>query len=285
MLDASIEFLAARGVTLATLGGAYLVFLGNLVAAMAFFVASRAWLVVSPNRAAKHYGLYVVMLAASLCIATVLENELVSDMPADATLQYALLPHVLVLMAIHVWIYRQQEPWLIAVGASSVAGAAVVAGAAAPADLVRPAHWLALAGLAALLVYLWYCSVSTKRGFVTAKSIYASSKETPDARVAPQKPWLGTVQWAALVVASVALATVNALLRGSEITEIPAVAVATQSTLILAVTTLVWAAPAAMYWLSHKHWMPELTRFVWLVWLVVGFAFTYGNVLTRLSRA
>ena len=30
--------------------------------------------------------------------------------------------------------------------------------------------------------------------------------------------------------------------------------------------------------------MPELTRFVWLVWIVVGFAFTYGNYLTTLSH-
>jgi hypothetical protein len=30
--------------------------------------------------------------------------------------------------------------------------------------------------------------------------------------------------------------------------------------------------------------MPELTRFVWLVWMVVGFAFTYGNILTRLHE-
>jgi hypothetical protein len=31
--------------------------------------------------------------------------------------------------------------------------------------------------------------------------------------------------------------------------------------------------------------MPELTRFAWLVWLVVGFAYTYGNFLNGLDRA
>ena len=45
------------------------------------------------------------------------------------------------------------------------------------------------------------------------------------------------------------------------------------------------AVPAASYWLARKTWMPELTRFAWLVWIVVGFAFTYGNYLNTLSRA
>ena len=43
--------------------------------------------------------------------------------------------------------------------------------------------------------------------------------------------------------------------------------------------------PAVSYWLSRKAWMPELTRFVWLVWIVVGFVFTYGNYLTNLNKA
>jgi hypothetical protein len=43
--------------------------------------------------------------------------------------------------------------------------------------------------------------------------------------------------------------------------------------------------PAAFYWRAHKNWMPELTRFVWLVWIVVGFAFTYGNILTSMYAA
>ena len=54
---------------------------------------------------------------------------------------------------------------------------------------------------------------------------------------------------------------------------------------MLCITGLVCAIPATTYWLAHKHWMPELTRFVWLVWIVVGFAFTYGNFLTSLNRA
>jgi hypothetical protein len=51
------------------------------------------------------------------------------------------------------------------------------------------------------------------------------------------------------------------------------------------VTTAVCAVPAGSYWLARKAWMPELTRFVWLVWIVVGFAFTYGNYLSSLSQA
>jgi hypothetical protein len=31
--------------------------------------------------------------------------------------------------------------------------------------------------------------------------------------------------------------------------------------------------------------MPELTRFVWLAWIVVGFALTYGNYLSSLAPA
>ena len=35
--------------------------------------------------------------------------------------------------------------------------------------------------------------------------------------------------------------------------------------------------------IGRHTWMPQLTRFVWVVWLVVGFAFTYGNYLISLD--
>jgi hypothetical protein len=75
------------------------------------------------------------------------------------------------------------------------------------------------------------------------------------------------------------------MLRGSGLAEIPAVQVLGSSAFLLSVTALVCAVPAATYWLAHKHWMPELTRFAWLAWLVVGFAYTYGNFLNGLDRA
>jgi hypothetical protein len=139
--------------------------------------------------------------------------------------------------------------------------------------------------LSGLLVYLTRGAISTKETFIHANSIYASSKEGLDARVAPQTPWLGWPQWIALIAASAALALINALLRGDDIANIPAIAVAGESMLMLAVTMLVGAVPATIYWLAHRHWMPELTRFVWLVWMVVGFAFTYGNILTSMNEA
>ena len=283
MLDGFTEFFVDRGITLAALGAAYLLFLGNLVAGVACFIGSRSWLVVSPNRAAKHYALYVIMVLVSLSLATVLENELAPR--GLVTLQYATLPHILALTMLHVWVYYEQEPWLIALGGSANVGAGVTMGiTAALGHQIPIAQWLTLAGIGALLAYVAYYSVSTKRGFVNATSIYLSSKEARDERVVPQTPWLGLMQWSALIGASVVLATANAMLRGSELSDIPAVAVATQSTFILTVTALVCAVPAGIYWLTHRHWMPELTRFVWLVWLVVGFAFTYGNILSSLGR-
>ena len=127
--------------------------------------------------------------------------------------------------------------------------------------------------------------MSTKRAFVNASSIYIGSKETPDAATAPQRPWLGLPQWVALIVASVALGVANSLLRGRGFEEIPAVEVAVESGLLLVVTALVCAVPALSYWVARKAWMPELTRFVWLAWIVVGFALTYGNYLSSLARA
>ena len=42
--------------------------------------------------------------------------------------------------------------------------------------------------------------------------------------------------------------------------------------MLLFITALVCAVPAGAYWFMRKTWMPELTRFVWLAWLVIGFA-------------
>lgn len=284
MLDELQEALAVRGVALAPLGGAYLVFLGTLAGATVLFLCSRTWFVVTPNRAAKHYGLYVATVLMSVTVATVLENELV---PRDlVTLEYVLLPQVLLVLLLHVSIYYTQEPRLIAAGAAANLGSCIAVGAAALVSGQRHAsYWLIVGLLAALATYLAHYSISTKRGFLKSRSIYASTKEHKDRRLAPQTPWLGLPQWIALVCASLVLAAVNAALRGKGIAEIPALGVLRESTLLLAVTMLVSALPALTYWIAHKHWMPELTRFVWLVWLVVGFAFTYGNFLTHLQQA
>lgn len=276
--------LLSRGIDLSAFGAAYLALLGNAVAALAAFLGARAHLVVSPNRAARDYGVYVSVVLAALLIATVLQNELLVH--PSSTLQYAVLPQVVILMALHFAIYHRQHPWLVVLGASSIVGAiAVVVVASMVTNQVHIAHWLTVVALVGLLGFLWLKSVSTKRGFVNAKSIYIGSKETLDAEELPQKPWLGLKQWVALVAASIVLATLNSLLRGGRMAQIPALDVAEQTGLLIVMTAAVAAVPAVTYWLARKSWMPELTRFVWLVWLVVGFAFTYGNYLSSFSRA
>ena len=278
------EALVIRGIGLEALGVAYLFFLANIVSTALLFVASRALLVISPNHATKDYGLYVAIVLVTLFVATMLENELLP--PGEASLHYAAAPHLLALFVIHLWIYYRQDPWLVGLGVSSSAGALpVVAVAGLMTDAIRTAHLLALGLIVVLLTFVWIKSISTKRGFFKARSIYLESKEDGDVVRAPQKPWLGLPQWVALVCASVLVAAMNELLRGSAIAAVPAVQVLTEAVLLLAVTALVSCVPATTYWLARKAWMPELTRFVWLVWLVVGFAFTYGNFLLSLERA
>lgn len=276
--------LQSRGIDFVELGAAYLVFLASCAATAAVFFAARAHLVVAPNRQVRDYAVYVCAVLLTLLIATALENELVSV--GVPTLRYVAYPQILFLLALHLWIlYRPQEPWIIELGASSiVASVTVAAVAAAAADTFRAAHAVTVVAFAGLLGFLWRQAISTKRAFVNADSIYIRSKENLDLGVAPQKPWLGLPHWAALVVASVLLAIANSLLRGRGIEQIPAVDVALESTLLLSITALVCAVPATSYWIARKTWMPELTRFVWLVWLVVGFAFTYGNYLTSLGK-
>ncbi|HJR71903.1 MAG TPA: hypothetical protein VKA43_17800 [Gammaproteobacteria bacterium] len=273
-----------RGLDLAALGGAYLVVLATIAATLLTFAAARHLLVISPNRGARDYSIYVSLALATLLVAIVLENE---SLPAgSATLHYAAVPQLLLLLGLHLAVWHRQEPWLVALGGSATA-ATVLVGAllALTTSLIGPAYWVAFALLTALLVFLWRKAILTQRAFVTASSIYMSSKETLDAAAMPQKPWLGLTQWSALVAASVSLAIANALLRGRGIEEIPAVDIATDSVLLLLVTTIVCAVPAASYWLMRKAWMPELTRFVWLAWIVVGFALTYGNYLSSLRPA
>jgi hypothetical protein len=272
--------LVSRGVDLAALGVAYLAFLASGLLAAGGFVAARQYLVISPNRWTRDYGIHASWLLATLLIAIVLENELTKA--GAATTHYVAMPQLLVLLGLHAWIWNRRDPWLVALGAAAAAATVVVM---AVMELAGILHGLAygLTGLmlTALLALLWRQAVSTKRGFVTASSIYIGSKETPDTATKPQTPWLGLAQWAALIAASVVLAVCNALLRGAALEEIPATEVATGSLLQISVTAGVSAVPAVAYWLTRKSWMPELTRFVWLAWMVVGFAFTYGNYLSR----
>ncbi len=278
------DSLAERGIDFAALGAAYLVLLATAVVTYGAFHAARSALVISPNRGSRDYGIYVSLMLAALSIAIVLETEFLP--PGSATLHYVFVPQLIALMGLHVAVWRRQEPWLIALAsAASAATVAVGAVLGLTTDLLVPAYWIALLVLTALLAFLWLKAVSTQRAFVKASSIYLSSKETPDAATTPQTPWLGLAQWVALIAASIALGVANSLLRGRGLEELPALEVAAESGLLLAVTAVVCAVPAAAYWFTRKAWMPELTRFVWLAWIVIGFALTYGNYLTSLSRA
>jgi hypothetical protein len=278
------SLLAERGVDLASLGAAYLILIATAGLTMAAFYAARSQLVVSPNRGSRDYGIYVSSTLAALLIAIVLENE--SLPTGSATLHYVLIPQVVALMGLHLSIWYSQEPWLVTLGAAATA-ATVAVGAllGLVSGLLAPAYWVTLLALGALLAFLWWKAVSTQRAFVNASSIYMISKETSQAATAPQKPWLGLAQWVALIFASLAVGAANSLLRGRAIEAMPALEVAAESALLLAVTALVCAVPAVSYWLARKAWMPELTRFVWLAWIIVGFALTYGNYLSSLTPA
>jgi hypothetical protein len=280
----SLGFFANRGIDLTALGVAYLAMLATVALTFALFYTARKQLVVSPNRFSRDYGTYVSSTLAALAIAVVLENE---SLPAgSATLHYAILPQLVLLLVLHLKIWHRQEPWLVTLGAATTA-ATVVVGAlfGLGTNLVGPACWIALALLAALLAFLWLKAISTQHAFIRANSIYVGSKETPGVARAPQQPWLGLPQWVALIAASIGLGVANSLLRGRGLEEIPAVEVATESGVLLALTALVCAVPAISYWVTRKAWMPELTRLVWLAWIVVGFALTYGNYLSSLARA
>jgi uncharacterized membrane protein len=275
---------AERGVDLATLGAAYLILIATAVLTVLAFYTARSQLVISPNRGSRDYGIYVSWALATLLIAIFLENE--SLPPGRNTLHYAFVPQIVALMSLHVWISYRLEPWLVTLGASAAA-ATIAVGAllGVTTGLVGPAYWVALSLLGVLLAFLWWKAISTQRAFVNASSIYLQSKETLGTASAPQKPWLGLPQWVGLIAASVGLGAANALLQGRAIEDLPAVEVAAQSGLLMAVTALVCAVPAGAYWFTRKTWMPELTRFVWLAWIVVGFALTYGNYLSSLVPA
>jgi hypothetical protein len=278
------DLLANRGISMSALGAAYIVLGTNALLAAPIFMVCRTKLVISPNRASRDYGLFMAVLLVSLMVAATLENQLSA---APLTLPYSMFPHLVLLFVIHLWIYYHQEPWLIALGFAATASLVfLVALFGYLGDGARLAHWVTIAIASALLVFVWLRAVTTKRAFVKSSStIYALSKEVGQELSLDQTPWLGLPQWVALVTASIALAMVNELLVGVGLTEMPAVQVISQAGLVMAITALVSGIPATTYWLARKSWMPELTRFVWIVWLVVGFALTYGNYLLRLQSA
>lgn len=273
--------LAARGIDAPGLAGAYLFLLVSLVVATAIFTTLRARLVVSPNRASRSYGLYAGVLIVTVMVATGLENELVGGEPG---LPYVLAPQLLLLLVIHSWVYYRSEPWIFCLGFSGLGGtlcALVIWLTQTDSPQAVQIVCMVLMGL--LLSYAAWGSISTRSAFFKAKSIYLESKEEAYDETKPQIPWLGLHQWVGLVGASVGLAVTNQLIAGSALAAIPALGVVQWAGLLLGITLAVAAIPAASYWLARHRWMPELTRFVWVIWIVVGFALTYGNYLTRLS--
>jgi len=273
-----------RGIDLVALGAAYIVMLSTLLLTALAFAAARHFIVISPNRWTRDFGVYASLVLGALLIAIVLENE---SLPlGSATLHYVAVPQLLLLLAVHLSIWYRQEPWLVALGASATA-ATVVVGAAmgVVTDVFRPAYWVTVLLLTVLLVCLWRKAVMTKHAFMTRRPSYVSGKASLDAVTTEQKPWRGLVPWVTLVAASVVLAVGNSLLRGKGLGEIASAEVAGESALLLVVTALVCAVPAVSYWIAHRAWMPELARFVWLAWILVGFTFTYSSYLNVLARA
>jgi hypothetical protein len=278
------ELMAGRGMTLQALGVAYILLVANGFLAVPLFLVFRSKLVISPNRASRDYGLFVAVLLVALLVAATLENQLSG---APVTLPYTFFPHIVMLFVIHLWIYYRQEPWLIALGVAATTSLVLLVSVVGYlGGGARLAHWVTVTIATALLIFVWLRSVTTKRAFVkSSNTLYALSKEVGQELSMDQTPWLGLPQWVALVTASLALATVNQLLVGVGLAEMPALHLVGQAGLVLAITALLSSIPAATYWLARKSWMPELTRFVWIVWLVVSFAFTYGNYLLRLQSA
>ena len=274
--------LASRGITLDTLGAAYLGFLAAFVLTAVIFLTLRAKLVTSPNRSSRDYGLYAAVLLVTLLVAMVLENEILPG--PSLSLPYAMLPQLLLIFLIHLWIYYRQEPWIIALGVASLSATVLlVAGLLYSLQFARPVHWFILPLALGLITFAAVRCISTKAAFLKGSTIYIASKEIEAELDTTQTPWLGLGQWVALVTASLSLAVLNEILRGAALEQIPAIEVLGRSMLLLGITALVSAIPAATYWLARHTWMPQLTRFVWVVWLVVGFAFTYGNYLISLD--
>lgn len=272
----------ARGIDLPALGAAYLTLLATTALTLAAFFAARKLLVVSPNRGSRDYGIYVSLALGALLIATVLENE---SLPSGkSALYYVIVPQLVVLLGLHLWISYRQEPWIVTLGAAAAA-ATTVTGllVGLGTGLLGVLYWMTLLVLTALLVFLWRKAISTQRAFVKARSIHVGSKEALDAALTPQRAWPGWLQWAGLCAASVALGIASSLLRRGGLEAIPAAEVAAESALLLLVTALVCAVPAIGYWMTRRAWMPELTRFVWLAWAVVGFALTYSSYLSSLA--
>ena len=250
------------------------------------FFAARSLLVISPNRGSRDYGIYVSWTLAALLIAIVLENEL---LPADgAALHYVIVPQLAALMGLHLWIWYRQEPWLVALG-----GAATTA-TIARGRRARAHDELARAGATGSRCscsrrcssFLWLKAVSTQARVREGELDLPSSKETLGRR--------GRAAEAVARPAAVGGAARGERARSASRTRCSAAAGSRRfrrsrwppsRASCLLVTALVCAVPAASYWLTRKAWMPELTRFVWLAWIVVGFALTYGNYLSSLAQA
>jgi hypothetical protein len=271
---------AERSVSLATLGAAYLILIATAVLTVLAFYTARSQLVISPNRGSRDYGVYVTSALAALLIAIVLENE---SLPAgSATLHYAFVPQIVALLSLHVWISYRLEPWLVTLGASAAA-ATIAVGVllGVTTGLVGPAYWVALSVLGMLLAFLWWKAISTQRAFVNASSIIFSPRRRSARRWRRRSPWLGLRvgrfergELGCGVANSLRKAAGSKSCRPSPSRPNPA---------CVAVTALVCVVPAGAYWVTRKAWMPELTRFVWLAWIVVGFALTYGNYLSSLA--
>jgi len=188
-LFGAFDFTAAlqsRGVDLAALGAAYLLFLASLLVTLVVFTAARAYLVVAPNRHARDYAVYVTAVLTTLLIATVLENELLPS--STPTLQYVAFPQLALLIMLHLWIAYRQEPWIIELGASAIAAsAAVVAVAGLTTNVVRIAHVVTLLVFVGLLGFLWLKAISTKRGFMRASSIYISARRKRSTRASRRR--------------------------------------------------------------------------------------------------
>ncbi len=274
--------LRSRGIDLATLGVAYLVLLASVLATAATFIAARTHLVVSPNRFARDYGIYVSTVIATLLIAIVLENELLPLQPP------ALHVRGVAAAAAADGIAPVDRVPAGALGhrARRVVDRRVDRGCrrrgAARGHRPRGARHRAFRARVPRSGSCGSRRFRRKRGVHEGLSIYIGRKKRSTPATTPQQPWLGLPQWVALLGASVLLAIANSLLRGRgprarfrPWTSQPNRACCCSS------PPLVCAVPAVSYWLTRKAWMPELTRFVWLVWIVVGFALTYGNYLSK----
>ncbi len=262
-------------------GVAYAYFIACVVLAGLLYMFFRWQIVLNPGAITRRYAVAVQLIGLLYVIASILENAISDN--GTSNLPYESLPLIGFVIIVHYLADREEQPAVLIFAFSLVIAIMAVGFVALSMGWVeiRPGQWVIGAVGAGMVGYTLAQTTRTKKSYIGRAAV--ERKVSMKRAIPGVRAWLSVEQWVALAVASLVVAAVTQTLAGSSLLSVPARRIFYHMVVLLGGTLIIGLLYSGLHWLLSRRSAGELAWVLWMVWILIAFASTYGMFLVGRS--